>query len=1062
MTSLADKPVKRSAARSEQDSLCAALEDYQRRTERGEMPAIDQFVEEYPQHESELRACLAGLQQIQQLALSLSSTDGPERSPHEELATGTLGDYRLVREVGRGGMGIVYEAQQISLSRRVALKILPFAAVLDPRHLQRFKNEALAAANLDHPNIVEVYGVGCERGIHFYAMRLVEGVTLAEVVADSATRDDVSHTSFDNPSADKHDTSPVLQAAISTINGRVPQQRFRRIAELGIQAAEALEHAHQMGIVHRDIKPSNLMIDERGKLWITDFGLARNTADAGMTMTGDLVGTLRYMSPEQAESRNAILDHRTDIYSLGATMYELATDRPVVQAQERAAILREIAETDPASPRKYTPGMPADLETILLKCLNKESTARYDSAKALAEDLRRFLEQKPIVARRPSAWDRAGKWTRRHRSALTSISATLLVALSATAVLLWRASLVAERNANRANVNLDLARDTIDALFVDYLGDDLGEAGPLTQREQQMLEKALEFYQNAAEQNAQDPHRLPAVVRVYTNIARALYHAKKYEKAQQAAEHALRMFDSLLPEEQQDPKVNESRFTNLGILAGSHVMQHRNAEATAVLLNTERLMKEPATDFTKLPNAREIEVRHKFQIGLMHYIQLQHEDALIAYRAALDGARALAQVKPDDSAVHVQIGDIMHSMGHASLCLGYLSAGQKWFDSAIKELLEARRLDPSEPEVLRLLEWVRMDRATLLRERGKEQEALLALREAAETVEELSSDSSVSFEHCENRAKLLSFLIQLEALNGDAEHITETRSRIDRTLTRLARGFPDEPAARSSAAITRYDVGTSLLLGGRHEAAVEDLMKADAAITSLVNDLPDVEEYRHHLAMARYNLANAYLNSGDRSSAERFWVASQREWEKLAEQHPDNSEYESRVAACLNSQAMHAREDHGRPLEAVALATEAIRHQNIARSLPSPFEMCDEFLIQHYENLVRSLLAAGDHERVDAVMDDYFADRFQPVQQSICAASYYCQCADLAAIDDRYDSEHRASLTRRYLNKATDALGKAGPGVILSPSSWGLLEDRKQEIAKRRQQPNLTLTIEDE
>src|SRR5262249_27765563 len=193
-----------------------------------------------------------------------------------------------LREVGRGGMGVVYEAEQISLGRRVALKVLPFAATMDARQLQRFLNEARAAATLHHAHVVPVYAVGQERGVHYYAMQFVDGQTLADLIARPSGRQEQAHK----------DTVPV--AAVTTQSAPRARAFFRRAAEWGIQAAEALDHSHQLGIVHRDIKPGNLMIDHQGKLWVTDFGLARTGADSNLTMTGDLLGTLRYMSPEQA------------------------------------------------------------------------------------------------------------------------------------------------------------------------------------------------------------------------------------------------------------------------------------------------------------------------------------------------------------------------------------------------------------------------------------------------------------------------------------------------------------------------------------------------------------------------------------------------------------------------------------------------------------------------------------------------------------------------------------------------------------------------------------------
>jgi serine/threonine protein kinase/Flp pilus assembly protein TadD len=354
-----------------------------------------------------------------------------------EALTGTLGDFRLLREVGRGGMGIVYEAEQISLGRRVALKVLPFAATMDPRHLQRFQNEARAAASLHHPNIVPVYAVGCERGVHYYAMQFIDGLTLAQFLApksDSpAPSPDQATTAYPPLPPDKAAAETAVAAAETT--AQVPRDRaeFRRIAAWGIQAAEALEHAHQLGIVHRDVKPGNLMLDGAGKLWVTDFGLARVGADAGLTLTGDLVGTLRYMSPEQALARRATVDHRTDIYSLGVTLYEVLTGRPAVEGKTREEILRQIVFAAPKAPRQRNRAIPADLETIILKAMAPEPERRYATAQELAEDLGRFLEDRPVQARRPSLSARARQWARRHPTLVGSVAVGVVAALAVLA-----------------------------------------------------------------------------------------------------------------------------------------------------------------------------------------------------------------------------------------------------------------------------------------------------------------------------------------------------------------------------------------------------------------------------------------------------------------------------------------------------------------------------------------------------------------------------------------------------------------------------------------------------
>ena len=203
---------------------------------------------------------------------------------------------------------------------------------------------------------------------------------------------------------------------------------------LGIQAAEALDHAHSHGVIHRDVKPANLLHDAAGRLWITDFGLARLQDDNGLTMTGDLLGTLRYMSPEQALAKRAYLDHRTDIYSLGATLYELLTLRPAIGGQDRQEILRKIAESEPTPPRQVNSAIPRELETILLKALNKEPPSRYATAQELADDLRRFLDDKPIRAKRPTALEQVVKWSRRHPTVVASSLFTLILAVAILSV----------------------------------------------------------------------------------------------------------------------------------------------------------------------------------------------------------------------------------------------------------------------------------------------------------------------------------------------------------------------------------------------------------------------------------------------------------------------------------------------------------------------------------------------------------------------------------------------------------------------------------------------------
>jgi serine/threonine protein kinase/Flp pilus assembly protein TadD len=456
---------------SDDAEVVKLVEQFHAALAAGQRPDRQELLAAFPQIAQELDACLDGLELVDRaVPVVLSRTEHDEdRLP----ATGQLGDFRILREIGRGGMGVVYEAEQISLGRRVALKVLPFAAMWDQRRLQRFQNEARAAASLKHPNIVQAYWVGCERGVHFYAMEYVEGQNLAGVIDRLRQTADDRKGEPAEPSSDvasapsaavdwpapTAETTRRLQAAVSTERSHRSPEFFPSVAALGAQAAEALEHAHQMGVVHRDVKPSNLMVDADGHLWVTDFGLATTQTETNLTMSGDLLGTLRYMSPEEVEAKHGVVDHRTDIYSLGVTLYELLTLQAAFPGTDRQQVMRQIVEQDPRPPRQLNTAVPTDLETIILKAIAKEPKGRYATAGEFAEDLRRFLEDKPIGARRPSLVERVAKWSRRHRPVVWSAAAVLMMAVVALAVSTALVGRAYQREAvqrARAEANLQL------------------------------------------------------------------------------------------------------------------------------------------------------------------------------------------------------------------------------------------------------------------------------------------------------------------------------------------------------------------------------------------------------------------------------------------------------------------------------------------------------------------------------------------------------------------------------------------------------------------------------
>jgi hypothetical protein len=421
-------------------------EEFVERYRRGERPSVEDYARRYPQHASAIRDLFPALVLMEQVApdsdASLRSADARPRSVlgHPER----LGDYRILREIGRGGMGIVYEAEQVSLGRRVALKVLTQQPLRDDRQKRRFEREARAAARLHHTNIVPVFGTGEQDGTPYHVMQFIQGMGLDAVIDELARMDHgpgappaaaprdpsvsvMAHAlltgAFEggvaDPETDITDVhnAPATGAAappVPLLRGSEPRAwpadstdtassvvlpgqgdassgdragkltYWQSVARVGVQVAEALAYAHGQGIVHRDVKPSNLLLDLRGTVWVTDFGLAKAEGGENLTHTGDILGTLRYMPPEAFDGK---ADPRGDIYSLGLTLYELVALRPAFDERERNRLIKQVTTAAPEQLGRVRRGVPRDLDTIISKAFDRDPTRRYATAGELAADL---------------------------------------------------------------------------------------------------------------------------------------------------------------------------------------------------------------------------------------------------------------------------------------------------------------------------------------------------------------------------------------------------------------------------------------------------------------------------------------------------------------------------------------------------------------------------------------------------------------------------------------------------------------------------------------------------
>jgi serine/threonine protein kinase len=563
-----------SGATSIASIVAQAADEYVAQLGRGETPDLSEYALRYPQVASVLPQVLPVLRMLQ----ALDPADSPSEAP--TTAPSVLGEFQLVREIGRGGMGVVYEAVQLSLGRRVALKVLPMAAGADTKQLARFQIEAQIAAALHHPNIVPIFAVGCDGGVHYYAMQLVEGRCLAAVLAQRRKK-------AEGISSEAIDTKGESRAPLAA----------GEAARLAIQAAEALEHAHALGVLHRDIKPANLLLDPDGHLWVSDFGLARFQGSGDLTLSGDLLGTVRYMSPEQALG-GRILDARTDIYSLGATLYEIVTGRPAFAGNDRQELIRRITCDEPIAPRKLDPAIPRDLETIVGKAMAKEPERRYRTAGELALDLHRFCEDRPILARRPTLAGRMARWSRRHRRATASaIVVLLVVALGCAAGMarLWqeqRLTVAALANAETARASehealllVFSASDQIASRALARLAQST-KTSPEAEGDRAICRTALAYYEKIAADHGNDPSML--------TVAAATFHRIGFIRtilAEAHAEEALLRSIALYEQAIESDRASEKLRRELAIVVGDLLVRERAGGRTADAAATlERLV----------------------------------------------------------------------------------------------------------------------------------------------------------------------------------------------------------------------------------------------------------------------------------------------------------------------------------------------------------------------------------------------------------------------------------------------------------------------------------------
>jgi serine/threonine protein kinase len=854
----------KSTDRLDDPNVIRVVEEYLAALEAGHAPDREALQARHPEIADALAHCLDALEFVQAAGSHLQRPAVPPESPDMISAASPLGDFQILREVGRGGMGVVYEAIQMSLGRRVALKVLPFAAALDPKQRQRFHNEAQAAAQLHHTHIVPVFGVGSERGVHYYAMQYIEGQTLARWIAEMRRLAGLEQPAEPgSPALANVDTAP--RAGPATVRSVTTPAHFRTVAQFGMQAAEGLEHAHQLGVIHRDIKPANLLVDERGNLWVMDFGLAHCLGQTGLTLTGDLVGTLRYMSPEQALAKRAAIDHRTDVYSLATVLYECLTLEPAWPGADREELLRQIAQEEPARPRRRNPAVPTELETIVAKGMEKDPDDRYATAQEFADDLRRFLEDRPIQARRPTVWQRARKWGRRHQAIVRAALLFGIVAflgLAVGAFLVWqekertRAALAdanthyeAELEQRRqAEANYQLAREAVDRYYTKISENRLLKVPGLQSLRKELLQTAQEFYEDLVTRRGDDPN-------ARTELAHALCRLASITEAVDSTPKAIALYERALELEQELSREQPDNLAHQRTLASIH----------------------------------------RFLGAFYSNVgQTEASEAALGQSLALYGS--LTATDSDNADFQKARAAAYHSLANLYAKTGREGKAELAYLEAKRALEQVLGIQAADPDVRSDLALCFHNLGALYRTEGKNLETERALQQSLKIWEHLLKDFPTDAGNQEGVASVCRSLAIYYEESGNRGKAEAAHRRALALYQALARANPAVTHYQNRLAATYHNIGNFYLEGGQAADAEKNLRDALEINEALAAAHPMRPDFQEGLALNHSNLGRLYFRTGQMASAEAAYQKALPLLESLVTNHPNMTDMAVRLS----------------------------------------------------------------------------------------------------------------------------------------------------------------------
>jgi serine/threonine-protein kinase len=947
------------ASSSERNPVEELAEEFIERCRRGEAPSIEEYTRRHPQWAERIRTlfpAMLDLERVRPIPADATRADGAAGRMAE--CPWRLGEYRILREVGRGGMGVVYEAEQESLGRRVALKVLGRHSVLDPRHLQRFQREARAAARLHHTNIVPVHGVGEQDGLHFYVMQFIQGLGLDAVLVELKRLRQAHRTGTPRPAeprlaepalaepalaepalAEPALAEPALAGAVATSlwtgrfavgdapavevqpavaetdaktgssssTLRLPGQAkgsslsesgmeyWRSVARIGIQVADALAYAASQGVLHRDIKPSNLLLDTHGIVWVTDFGLAKAAGDeASLTNSGDVLGTVRYMAPERFQGE---ADARSDLYALGLTLYEMLTLRSAFDEANRDKLIVQVMHAEPPSPRAIDPTLPRDLETIVLKTIAREPGRRYAGAAELADDLQRFIDDRPIKARRLSPAQHAWRWCRRKPVVASLVGVLAVTVLAGFAGVLWQADraerekAVAQLERDEADKNFRQVLATIDRYCTQVSEDVLLNEPGMQPLRRKLLAAAREYYGEFVRQGSDRPQVRVELGRASQRLGTLTGEVESWVEALPHFQEAVALFDQLrrdFPSQADHVHQLATALHDLGDCyhRGERIDEARDAYRRALALEDELAANHPGAAQYKDQRAR-----LHVSLGRLHDDQRQAVESRREYETARDMWLHLRQRYPDDRRYRERLGSVYAALGVLIHKTGPMEDAEAFFKSAL-ELRAA--LAAEQQGVVRLqaaLGQIHSSMGILYYDIKKLSQAEAAFDEALKVWVELATlNPRVSRFEIE-KAAMYNKLGATRWRGGKAAPAADFHEKALAIRKRLADEQPQDPTRQRDLAETYNNLGLAYSQLGKKPEAEDAFRKTIAIFEPLVRDHRKLPDYRYRLALAHNNLGTVYRSERRWQDAEAAFLAATPLWEELVRDHEGIVDY---------------------------------------------------------------------------------------------------------------------------------------------------------------------------